>query len=460
MSWYVAATMSLLAWGALAFGAVYPWAFVPLFLGCAAVGMAALVQYSESTPIEKLIVASLGLLLAAIGVQLIPMPIGFIQWASPETDALLRQYEVGYSAAQSHTLSIEPRATMLALAAAGALCILLLGLARALKDNDTRHIARGATVLGVVLAVAGIVQKALWNGRIYGFWTPMEEALSFGPFVNRNHFAGWMLMAMPLAIGYLCGRVARGMRRVERGWRNRLIWFSSADASETILVAFGVFLMALALVLSMSRSGALGLLAAVMLFGWFVARRQGTAARRAVVTAYLTLMLLVVGGWTGADRLAARFAEGDAVTLGNRLGVWGDTWRIVRQFPATGTGVNTYGTSMLFYQTAGLEKHFAQAHNDYLQVLAEGGVLVGIPVILVALIFVRTIHRRFRDMPDEGTDYWMRVGAVMGIATISLQEIGDFSLQMPGNAVMFVVLLALAVRHPSAAGRLNDREER
>lgn len=91
---YAAATLSLVAWGALSFGAVYPWAFVPLFLGCAAVGTAALASHA------------------------------------------LRQYEMGYPALQSHPLSIEPRATRVALGAAGALCILLLGLARTLKHDD------------------------------------------------------------------------------------------------------------------------------------------------------------------------------------------------------------------------------------------------------------------------------------------------------------------------------------
>jgi hypothetical protein len=70
----------------------------------------------------------------------------------------------------------------------------------------------------------------------------------------------------------------------------------------------------------------------------------------------------------------------------------------------------------------------------------------------VILVFARTVRRRFRDMPNEGTEYWIRIGAVTGIVAIALQEIGDFSLQMPGNAVLFVVLLALAVRH-STPGR-------
>jgi len=459
MSWRVTATLLLTTWGALTFGAVYPWAFLPLFAASAAVGGTTFLQRKGTRKTEMLLAAALALLVAAVGLQLVPVSVSSIRWISPETDVVLRRYAVGYPALrEAYPLSIEPRATMLGLAAAGVLSVLLLGLARALTRDDTLHIARGVAVLGVVLAVAGIVQKAMWNGKIYGFWTPIDAGDSFGPFVNRNHFAGWMLMALPLAVGYFCARVARGMRQVKPGWRNRLVWFSSADASETILVGFAVLLMALALTLTMSRSGMLGLLAALVISGWFVARRQATGSRRAIVTGYLIFVALVAAGWTGFDRIAARFAGNGTADIGGRFGIWGDTWRLAGRFPLAGTGLNTYGAATIFYQTVEREKaHFAEAHNDYLQLLAEGGALVCIPAALVVLAFAWTVHRRFREVSVESSDYWIRIGAVTGILAIALQEISDFSLQMPGNAVFFVVLLAIAVRSSSEGRRIHSR---
>jgi O-antigen ligase len=448
MPWRVIATLVLVAWGSLAFGAVYSWAFVPLFAGCACLGVAALSRRAAPGESNRTLAISLVVLIAAIGVQLIPVPIGTIQRVSPETNAFLSRYQVGYfQSAQKHPLSIQPRATALAVVATSALAILLLGLARALSHADTLQIVRGVTVLGAVLAVIGIIQAALWNGRIYGFWTPIQTGLSFGPFVNRNHFAGWMLMATPLAGGYFCGRVARGMRHVKPGWRHHLLWFSSGEASETILVGAAVLLMALSVTLTTSRSGILGLLAALVIAGWFVAGRRISASRRAIVATYLVMVLLVAAGWGRIDRLAARFADADAMTFGNRSGIWSDTWRIAGDFPFAGTGINTYAVSTLFYQTVDLEKHVMAAHNDYLQLLAEGGALVCLPVGLVIVTIVLTVRRRFADRSDGTAEYWIRIGAVTGLVAIALQEIGDFSLQMPGNAVLFAVLLALAIRH-------------
>ena len=80
--------------------------------------------------------------------------------------------------------------------------MLLLGLTRIFAiDHAPPHSSRRLTIVGVVLALAGIVQKPLYAGRVLGFWEPEAGGSPFGPFVNKNHFAGWMLMALPLTLG-------------------------------------------------------------------------------------------------------------------------------------------------------------------------------------------------------------------------------------------------------------------
>jgi O-antigen ligase len=203
--------------------------------------------------------------------------------------------------------------------------------------------------------------------------------------------------------------------------------------------------MALALVLTMSRSGAIGLLVAIVIAGGFVTRGQSTALRRIVLAAFLVFMGAFVIWGVGVDRLAARFNETDSVGAAGRLGIWADTWHIARRFPLAGTGLNTFGTATIFYQTADRSLHFAQAHNDYLQLLSEGGFLLVVPAAILLLVIIWRIVGRVRE-PLTDADYWIRVGAVTGIVAIAFQEAVDFSLQMPGNAVLFVVLLALASR--------------
>ena len=148
--------------------------------------------------------------------------------------------------------------------------------------------------------------------------------------------------------------------------------------------------------------------------------------------------------WVGVDAVAARFLALPGSDLGDRVGIWRDTLRIVKDFPLTGSGLDTYATAIPYYQTFELRTSFPWAHNDYLQLVAEGGVLVGIPLVVLAALFVRQIRRRLGEHSDS-ISYGIRVGAVIGLGAIALQELVDFSLQHPGHAALFAVLCALAV---------------
>ena len=336
---------------------------------------------------------------------------------------------------------------------------MLLGLARGIGGRDLRLLAPGIVFLGVLMSMTGIVQKALWSGKVYGFWEPVNKGVvAFGPFINRNHFAGWMLLALPVAVGYFAALVARGMVGVKPGWRNRVIWFSTPDASRAVLTGFAILVMGFALTLTLSRSGISCFLLAMVLSAFHVLRRQTSTAKGRLLGAYLALVVVAAVAWVGIDAIGARFAEVDW-KLGGRAGAWGDAWRIHQAFPWFGTGLNTYGSATLLLQE--FEKataHYVEAHNDYLQLLVEGGWLVAVPALVLVGLFAREVRRRFREGRDDGTGYWLRLGAVTGIVAIAFQEIVEFSLQMPGNAAFFTVLCAMAVRKASVKGQRGESD--
>jgi O-antigen ligase len=161
------------------------------------------------------------------------------------------------------------------------------------------------------------------------------------------------------------------------------------------------------------------------------------------------MLLIAAVGWVGVGSVAARFAASSDQDINGRLGPWTDAVSVARRFPLTGSGLNTYGVTMMFYQRHDLALHYDQAHNDYLQLAAEGGVLLGLPILLLIGVIVKQIRRSFGDIPCEGRTYWIKVGAVTGLFAIALQELVDFSLQMPGNAVLFVALCAIAMHRPA-----------
>jgi O-antigen ligase len=383
-------------------------------------------------------------------VQLTPLPEEARLAVSPYSENILRAYDLSYASGApgaGHALTIDVPRTRLALELLICFGLLLVGTASALTRSMLRRLAGGLTILGVFLAVVGVIQKATFTGKIYGFWTPIFHGDPFGPFVNRNHFAGWMLMALPVSLGLFGALVSRGMRDVKSEFHYRLLWFASREASEVVLVGFAVLVMGLSLVLTMSRSGILGFALALVFAGVPMAWRQATGSRRMVVVAYLVFLVSVIVMWVGTDRLAARFTATRGNDADARMLVWVNTAQVVRDFWLTGSGLNTYGTAMLFYQRVMPEAHLDEAHNDYLQLAAEGGLLVGVPATLTIALFAREVFRRFRT--DKGSVYWIRAGAVTGLVAIALQSSVEFSLQMPGNAALFAVLCGVTLSRPN-----------
>jgi O-antigen ligase len=320
--------------------------------------------------------------------------------------------------------------------------IFFVGMMAALGELPWRTLARGLVGLGAMLAVFGIVQKATLTREIYGFWSA-SDVPPFGPFFNKNHFAGWMLMNLPVAFGYFCGLALSHRHERKWSWRRRVLWLASTDGHETLLVGAAVLIMALALVMTLSRAGIGIFLVVLTMTGLLMRPNRPARWEQKVTFASLAALAVFAVTWVGTDAVAARFLALPS-DLGGRLAIWRDALRIIRDFPLTGSGLNTFGTAMLYYQSFGFPNYFPWAHNDYLQLAAEGGLLVGIPLAILVVLFVREIRVRLRENSD-GLIYAVRVGAVIGLVAIALQEFVDFSLQLPGNAALFSVLCALAV---------------
>jgi hypothetical protein len=446
-----------IAWGVFAFGAVYPWAFWPLVVGILVVVLDGLL--TTARPRAALEPRALSIALAAlvllIVVQLVPLPLSIVRALSPATVESIVQLDPTAAAGlvALHPLSIDPSLTVVGLVLFGSFALLLISAVRLFSIWGTRSISQAIAIVGVLVALVGIIQQPLYAGKIYGFWQPLMSGSPYGPFVNKNHFAGWMLMALPLTLGLACGGIARGMHGVEGTFRAQLLWFSSPDASRLVLLCGAAVIMALALVLTMSRSGMCALALALALTGIQVLHHVQRGIPRAVGVSFLVLVSTMAVWWVGAGTIANRFDKANWREFNDRKGAWFDAIGIAKRFPLTGSGLNTYGSVTLLYQQHDLAQHYAEAHNDYLQFAAEGGVLLVVPAIACVVLFAAAARRRLREETSV-TTYWIRTGALTGIAAIALQEIVEFSLQMPGNALLFVVLCAIALhRTPERKGR-------
>lgn len=469
---FVPAVLLLLSWGVLSFGAVYPWGYVPLLVGCAELGLYGLFRTGAFRGVPVALVGSLGAIAVAISLQLVPLSPPALAWVSPANEALMASANpvpaapsaaIGVASPPSgqtgaaRPISTGSQSTVLALVSFVVYGLFFLGCARALSAVGADGVARGLTALGTLVALIVVIHVAGPGDTIYGFWQPQHSTRPFAPFVNKNHLAGWMIMVLSLSIGLFGAGVAGAARGVKSGWRNRTLWLSSRAAGQLVLVAFSVVLMALSLVLAMSNSGITCLAFALVALGWFVVRKQATASRRLLASGYLVFVLIVAVGWVGIDTVGQRFYAASWATASGRLGIWIDTMHIVQDFPLTGTGLGTWPVAILEYQTE--DGTYLQAHSDYLQLAAEGGLLLGLPIAIAIFFFVREVRRRFRARVEDTQTYWLRAGAVTGLIASALQEVVEFSLQNAGTAALFAVLAAIAIHQPTRSHGRRERPE-
>lgn len=434
----------LLAWVTFPGGGVYPWVWIPA--ACAVLGLALWVRPriasdARARGIDGVLI--LGAL--AIALQLVPLPFSLLQRIDPHAIPLRAALWLPAQTADPTTrlpISILPGDTLAAFAIFAAAALLFWTCRQICETGGTGRIVRSVAVIGLIASVAAIVQRAESRELLYGLWRPLDPgARPYGPFVNRNHFATWAIMACPLVVGYLLARApaARASQRISQ----RIVTAAEQLGSIRIWLAAAVCLMTLAVLISTSRSGVIGLMCAFAMSTWLSTKRAGPQTWRWMLL-QAALLVLVVLSFANFDSLLRRFDETLAPSVRDRgrTAIWRDTGRLIHDFRWTGTGAGTFGDAIIPYQTTEPGYTIGQAHNQYLQIAAEGGFMVSLPAVLALIVFLILFRRRLREA--DPSDYLIRAGAGAGMAGVLLQSVWETGLRMPANAMLFAVLAAIA----------------
>jgi len=166
----------------------------------------------------------------------------------------------------------------------------------------------------------------------------------------------------------------------------------------------------------------------------------------AVAAIGLVLLLAFIDPSAVAARVATSF---DQRTV-DRLVIWRETLPLIRDFWATGTGAGTYGMAMIVYQQTqvlmphlGGWVHFNQAHSHYVQVAAEGGLLLTVPVVLAVASLMAAARQALQQ--DRGEIFWVRAAAAAALMGMAVQSVWETSLRMPANAVLCAAIAGALV---------------
>ena len=242
------------------------------------------------------------------------------------------------------------------------------------REGGLRTVSRALAWTGLAASAVAFVAHRTAPRLIYGFWVPItrsDNPTPYGPFVNRNHFATWLLLAIPLVGGYALARVST------RATDRPVDVEAALDARMVGLIA-SVCLMTAALLSSLSRSGIVGLAAALVLLVLLAAGRISMGRLAWLVTA-IALLLAAATAYVNVPGLLSRLDDAVPTGLGGRTAIWNETWPMARDFAWTGLGVGAFERGMLVYQQSPRSIFFNHAHNQYLQLLVEGGLLLLVP---------------------------------------------------------------------------------
>jgi len=428
----------ILLWAPLPFGGVTPWAsalLAALCFGALALAAVAAEPLQALRPAALPAAALAGMALLGL-LQAAPLPAGLVAALSPEHAALDRQAAAlgapASSAPARLTLAVSStRRAALGWAAAAAA---FLAAAVAGRLRGLRRCLAGALLAGALFQVFFGARD--WFARARTLWgVDLPSAVRLrGTFVNPNHLAVYLEMALPIAFAWSwwAARRARDEPRVE---------LRIALAAPPAMLWLTLFA---GLSFTGSRAGLLAAAAAVSAQGVLAAgeRRRWWLAPLGAAVALAGVAAVAAIGWReGLGRLLATSATD--VSWGARLREYGAALDLWRRFPATGTGLGTFRDAFPLVQPADLQGTWWHPHGDPLEVLVTGG-LAGAALLAAGLWGV--IARLAAVLRDGGRseDRAAALAALGVLVSLAVHEGMDFGLSMPGNAVTLAVLLGAA----------------
>jgi len=395
-----------------------------LALGIVGLAQAILPYRQKTRKGESRLLVWLALLLPGYAAfQLVPLPLSVLRILSPARAELLDALA---------PLSLRPDWASLSVAPALTLEHFLLFVGYAVVFFAVRKVSRSSRDMRwlpalPVLAIAA--WQAAWG--VAQFFGGGDEAFAHGTYPNRNHFAGFLEMALPFAIAY--GAVVFARRNWDRGISTAAAFRAGMGFTTAALIFTGILC-------SLSRMGlaasgcSLVVMAALALTGRFRPGKVGAAV-------VLLILALVIGlALLAPAQLILRFSD---VSSEDRINVWHDTLHLIGAYPLFGCGLGGYISAFEKFKTSAFDLVQDYAHNDYFQYLAElgaAGFLIG--VAFLTLIGLRSLRAGMRQGDPDSR--WLGLACAGSLAAILVHSIADFNLYVAANAMLLAWICGVA----------------
>ncbi len=446
----------LIVFTPLAFGSVHIWAYTIMEL----IVFSLLILWAIKQliyldfKIEKslfVIYIVFALFLLIIILQTIPLPPNIIKVLSPKTYELYSMVIPGYKNTTTYdflrSISIYPYATKVYIVKIISYIGIFLLVTHEIKGK------KKIEMLLITLILAGFFE-ALYG--LYGYFSMDKYILGFkklygvdsasGTYVNRNHFAGYMGMVIPLTAGYLSSMLP-GKIREGYGLKHRIIDFlHSPKATIGGLFLIIIITMILGIVFSLSRMGVISLIVSLLSMILISLIKQQKKLRNILIV--IIFFGIIISLWYGIEPLIDRYLYTADSLIKDRFIVWSATYKLIKDFPLIGTGFGTYRTVYQRYKPSDFRGRLAiydHAHNDYLELISEVGIIGAIPVFIGLVYFLILIIRKWSKRRHPFAR-GIGLGGIGAIIYMLLHSIMDFNMHIPANALTFFIIMALTYR--------------
>ncbi len=437
----------ILIFSPLAFGTVEQWSFTIMeTLSLLALCLLLFNQMKDREPYLFDIpgIIPLILLLAYMLIQLIPLPSSFVKLISSNTYALYSETAGIVEPIGWIPLTINKKQTLIEFfritSYAGLYIVTVQLLA---KKEYLKKTVMAIIIFASVLSLFAMIQHLLSSNKIYYFRELTKGGSPFGPYVNRNHYAGFMTMVFPIVLsiflfykpdfryGSLRERIAE--------------LFDQKMTSTHILIGFSAVLIALSIFLSLSRTGIIALTLSMILFGLLIVLKVNRSRGFSIMI--LFVLILCVVGWFGWEPIFERFEKirdvsGDIYE--KRFEFWNDSINIIRDYPLVGTGFGSFSHIYPKYRSISSNYFLGHPHNDYLELFIDGGIIA---VILFVWFIAAVLSRSYRVFIKRRELYliYLFIGSITGIISMLIHSVTDFNLHIGANGLYFFFLIGLTV---------------
>jgi O-antigen ligase len=367
--------------------------------------------------------------------QILPLPVSLVELISPS-----RLPDQLTSPSQWYYLSTDLGQSQVSfIKSLSYFCLFLSCLILIDDEKRLRNLLLTLVFSGTMQAIYGVLEMLSGNGFSLIFDLPISESAT-GSFVYKNHFANFLLLCLSAGVGLMVRDIEINKYRLPQDWRMSLI---DTLLSSKTLIRICLAIMVIALVMSRSRMGNTAFFSALIVVSLLtlLLDRKKSKGLAILLVSMLLIDLFIVSKWFGLEKVQQRLAE-TSLSQETRDEVVIDSIAIVKDYPTIGSGGGSFYSVFPSYKNSSINPFYDHAHNDYLEIVIEYGILgftfLGLLVFFSFIKAMTALKKNVSPM-SKGTAF----ACLMAYLGMLIHMSVDFPLQAPANAAYFVIFIAL-----------------